>query len=163
MARGLRRRQDDDDRRRALGATRPRPDRRFLTEGFILTICGGALGLLLSVWICSRLLVRMLPARQPDFRVRARGCLGEVPLPRLGSPYLHTASPVRDYSRCEGDMYALGLSLGSRAISQGNRWRHGMLALEAALSVPVVQRRTHRSDLLNLLVTPTGFDGANVT
>lgn len=159
VARGLRRSREVAIRA-ALGATRPRLIRQFLMEGLVLAICGGVLGLLLSVWIV-RLLVRMLPARSPIFEsahVDARVMTFTFGL-SVFSALLFAIIPA-----VKGSMYALGPSLGARAIGQGNRWRHGMLALEAALSVFLLcGAGLIGQNLLNLLVTPTGFDGANVT
>jgi putative ABC transport system permease protein len=159
VARGLRRGREVAIRA-ALGATRPRLIRQFLMEGLVLAICGGVLGLLLSVWIV-RLLVRMLPARSPIFesaRVDAWVITFTLGL-SVFSALLFAIIPA-----VKGSMYALGPSLGSRAIGQGNRWRHGMLALEAALSVFLLcGAGLIGQNLLNLLVTPAGFDGSGVT
>ena len=159
VARGLRRGREVAIRA-ALGATRPRLIRQFLTEGLVLAICGGALGLLLSVWIV-RLLVRMLPARSPIFesaRVDARVITFTLGLSAFAALLFAIIPAIK------GSMYVLGPSLGSRAIGQGNRWRHGMLALEAALSVFLLcGAGLIGQNLMNLLVTPAGFDGSDVT
>jgi predicted permease len=126
----------------------------------VLAICGGALGLLLSVWLV-RVLVWMLPVRSPLFesaRVDALVMIFTFGLAVL-SALLFAIVPA-----LKGSMYALGPALGSRAIGQGNRWRHGMLALEAALSVFLMcGAGLIGQNLLKLVVTSAGFDGSHVT
>ena len=159
LARGLRRGREVAIRA-ALGATRTRLIRQFLTEGLVLAICGGALGLLLSGWIV-RLLVRMLPARSPIFEsahVDARVMAFTFGL-SVFSALLFAIIPA-----LKASMYVLGPSLNARAFGQGNRWRHAMIALEAALSVFLLcGAGLIGQNLLNLLMTPAGFDASHVT
>ncbi|HEY5036305.1 MAG TPA: ADOP family duplicated permease, partial [Chthoniobacterales bacterium] len=63
LARGTARRKEIAIRQ-ALGGTRKQIVRQLLIEGFVLALCGGAVGLLLGVWSCSLLISsagKMLP------------------------------------------------------------------------------------------------------
>ncbi|HVP49319.1 MAG TPA: ABC transporter permease, partial [Bryobacteraceae bacterium] len=145
--------------RAALGAGRPRLIRQFFLEGVVLSICGGAAGLLLAGWIL-RILVRMLPERSPVFEsahvdARVAGCM--VLLSVL-SAILFSIIPA-----VKGSMWTLSPSLGARAIGQGSRWRHAMIALEAALSVFLLcGAGLVAQNLRTLISTPMGFDPNHV-
>ena len=82
--------------RLSLGATHARLLRQLLTESFVLTAAGGALGVLLAIW-GTQLLIRFLPAgvelpRAHEIGVNLRALLiasvamtliTETPAPRL--------------------------------------------------------------------------------
>jgi len=98
--------------RSAIGATRGRLIRQLLTESVLLAAVGGALGLLLSLWL-SQLIVQLVPANLPlrittslDWRVLA--FTGVVSLatgiifglaPAFRSTGLDLASALKDESR----------------------------------------------------------------
>ncbi len=144
----------------ALGASRGRLIRQFFLEGMVLALCGGAAGLLAAGWI-AHLLVSMLPVRSPLLACahldgRAVGFTLAV---SMISAILFSIIPA-----VKGSRWTPGSSLGARASTgEGNRWRHAMIAIEAALSVflwcgagLVVQ------NLRALISQPMGFDPHHV-
>jgi putative ABC transport system permease protein len=142
--------------RAALGATRLRLIRELLTEGIVLAAFGGTIGIVTSASLV-RLLVRVLPVRSPmlesarlDLRV-----LGFTVVLCATSAIVFSVVPA-----IKGSMWTLGPALTSRtAIGQGNRWRHVMVAVEAALSVFMLcGAGLIGANLCALISTPTGFD-----
>lgn len=146
--------------RAALGATQQRLIRQFLLEGLVLSVCGGTAGLLLARWIV-RLLVRLLPERSPIFEsaqvdVRVMGFMLAL---SVLSALVFTIVPA-----VKGSMSTLGPSLGARSIGSGSRWRHGMLAVEAALSMFLLcAAGLIGRNLWNLISTPVGVDADQMT
>ena len=146
--------------RAALGASRPRLIRQFLFEGVVLAACGGAAGLLVSGWI-TRLLVALLPIRSPLLELAhsdARA-IGFTLTISLISAIVFSIVPA-----VKGSMWTLGPSLGARASGgEGNRWRHAMIALEAALSVFLLcGAALVLQNLWTLISTPMGFNPNHV-
>ena len=156
IARGLRREREVAIRA-ALGASRPRLIRQFLMEGLVLSVCGGAAGLLLAGWI-MRLLVNMLPVRSPVFESAQvdAGAMGFTLALSILSALIFSVVPA-----VKGSMSKLSPVLNVRTIGQRNRWRHGMLALEAALSVFLLcGAGLVAQNLWTLISTPAGFDAS---
>jgi putative ABC transport system permease protein len=149
LARGMRRTQEVAIRT-ALGATRFRLVRQFFSEGLILAACGGAAGLLAAGSI-SRLLVRSLPVRNPLLsaaHVDRQAAVFTVAV-SVASALLFAIVPAVKTSR-----------LNTRT---GNRWRHLMIALEAALSVFLLcGAALVAQNLHSLIGTPMGFDPKGV-
>jgi predicted permease len=142
--------------RAALGASRLRLIRQFLLEGLVLAACGGAAGLLLSGWI-ARLLVARLPVRSPLLEsahtdVRAIGFTLAI---SLISAIVFAIIPA-----VKGNRWTPGPALSARvAAGEGNRWRHAMIAIEAALSVFLLcGTGLVAQNLWTLISTPMGFD-----
>ena len=116
----------------ALGASRLRLIRQFLLEGLVLAICGGGAGLLASGWI-ARLLVALLPVRSPlleSAHSDARAIWFTMALSVFSAIGFAIIPAVK------GSRWTPGPALSARASTgEGNRWRHAMIAIEAALSV----------------------------
>ena len=146
--------------RSALGASRPRLIRQFLLEGLVLAACGGTAGLLAAGWI-ARLLVALLPVRSPlleSARLDTR-VVGFALALSVFSALLFAIVPA-----LKGSRWTPGPSLTTRLTAgEGNRWRHAMIALEAALSVFLLcGAGLVAQNLWTLIATPTGFDPNNV-
>jgi len=159
LARGMRRGREVAIRA-ALGATRGRLIRQFVTEGLVLAACGGAAGLLAAAWIV-RLLVHWLPVRSPllaNAHLDARAALFTIAVSLL-SALLFATLPAIKSSR-----WTPGASLTARASSpESNRWRHAMIAMEAALSVFLLcGAALIAGNLRSLIGSPMGFDPDNV-
>ncbi|HYL78059.1 MAG TPA: ABC transporter permease [Bryobacteraceae bacterium] len=146
--------------RAALGASRLRLIRQFLLEGLVLAACGGIAGLVAAGWI-ARLLVGLLPVRSPllasahlDARV-----VGLALAASLLSAIIFATIPA-----IKGSRWTIGPSLGARVTGgEGNRWRHAMIAFEAALSVFLLcGAGLVAQNLWTLVATPMGFDPNHV-
>ncbi len=159
LARGLRREREVAIRA-ALGATRLRLVRQFFFEGLVLACCGGAAGLLAAVWM-ARLLVRSLPVRSPllaSAHLDGRTAAFTLAV-SLVSALLFAIVPA-----VKGTRWTPGPSLGARTTAgEGNRWRHCMIAIEAALSVFLLcGAGLVAQNLHTLIATPMGFDPKGV-
>jgi putative ABC transport system permease protein len=159
LARSLRRAREIAVRS-ALGASRLRLIRQFLMEGLVLAACGGAAGLLAARWIV-RIIVALFPVRSPLLaaaRVDARAA-GFTLAISLVSAIVFAIVPA-----VKGSRWMPGPGLTSRITTgEGNRWRHVMIAIEAALSVFLLcGAGLVAQNLWNLLSTPMGFDPNHV-
>jgi len=159
LARSLRRRREVAIRV-ALGASRLRLIRQFLLEGLVLAVCGGAAGLLASRWI-ARGLLAALPVRSPLLEsahsdVRAFGFTLAI---SMISAITFAMVPA-----VKGSRWTPGPALSARgATREGNRWRHAMIALEAALSVFLLcGAGLVAQNLWTLISKPMGFDPNHV-
>jgi putative ABC transport system permease protein len=146
--------------RAALGAGRFRLIRQFLLEGLVLAMCGGVAGLLAAGWI-ARLLIAVLPTRSPllesahvDTRVTAFAFALSIV-----STLLFAILPA-----VKGSRWTPGPSLTARLTTgEGNRWRHALIALEAALSVFLLcGAGLVAQNLWTLISTPIGIDPNHV-
>jgi putative ABC transport system permease protein len=159
LARSLRRAREIAIRS-ALGASRLRLIRQFLLEGMVLAACGGLAGLLAARWIV-RVIIAVLPVRSPllaSAHVDARA-VGFTLAISLLSALVFAIIPA-----LKGSRWTPGPGLTSRITTgEGNRWRHVMIAIEAALSVFLLcGAGLVTQNLLTLLSTPMGFDPNHV-
>jgi predicted permease len=159
LARSLRRRREVAIRA-ALGASRLRLIRQFFLEALVLAVCGGLAGLMLSGWI-TRLLTAVLPVRSPileSARMDAGAIAAALALSLLAAVLSGALPAVR------GSRWTPGLALRAQvATGEGNRWRHSLIAAEAALSVFLLcAAGLIAHNLWTLISTPMGFDAENV-
>ena len=150
--------------RLALGAGRLRLLRQWLTEGVVLSIMGGALGVVIALWIKSGLMA-FIP---DDFKAN-----------------LHTANDWRLYAFILGLAIVLGLAFSlapaiqaarqafgtgfrfeSRAVTSAGKlfsFRSGLILTQVALSLPLlVSAALMLRTLQNLRAVDTGFQKENV-
>lgn len=146
--------------RAALGASRLRLIRQFLLEGLVLAGCGGAAGLLAAGWI-ARVLVGLLPVRSPVLAAAHMdaGVIGFTLGISMISAIVFAIIPA-----VKGSRWTPGPSLSVRvATGEGSRWRHAMIAIEAALSVFLLcGAGLVAQNLWTLISTPLGFDANHV-
>jgi putative ABC transport system permease protein len=131
LARSLRRAREIAVRA-ALGASRLRLIRQFLLEGLVLAFCGGVAGLLAAGWM-GRVLVSLLPVRSPLLASAHldAGAVGFTLAVAMISAIVFAIVPAVKSSR-----WSPGPSFSARMTTgEGDRWRHAMIAIEAALSV----------------------------
>lgn len=160
LARSMRRSREISIRM-ALGAPRWRLIRQFLLEGIMLAVCGGGLGMMLSIWV-MRSVIALLPARSPileSAQLDVRTVFFTLFF-SIGSGLLFTILPA-----WKGTGGRPSLQMGSRGtVGEGNRWRHVMLAVEAALSVFLLcGAGLVAQNLWTLVSAPLGFDPSQVT
>ena len=151
--------------RAALGAGRGRLARQLLVESLLLSIAGGAAGLLMAEWLARGLVaivsdvvaVPRLEMTRTDVWVLAFTTIvslatgvvfGVVPALVSSSPDLNDA--LRDAGRS---------STGTRA----PRVRRGLVVLETALALVLLAGAgVLTKTLLTMRATPTGFDATNL-
>ena len=124
--------------RMALGSTRNRLLRQFLTEGLILALVGGAMGLLVARWLISLLLSLISTRAVPidvglDLRV-----LGFTLVVSLLSVMLFGLIPALRATRT--DLTASMKSEGGAADDPGRGWglREILLVSQVAISLPLL-------------------------
>jgi putative ABC transport system permease protein len=144
--------------RRALGADSRRLARQFLTEGVLLTACGGAAGLLLAVW-GTDVLVTLTAASVPrstETRLDATvflAALGALALVALGLGGAQAMALAR--TRHAGNLRDRTSSGGAR----GARIRAALAVVQLGLALPLLAGVALLLQTLGALDrVPTGFD-----
>lgn len=159
LARSLRRAREIAVRS-ALGATRLRLIRQFLLEGLVLAGSGGAAGCLVA-GLMARVLANLLRVRIPllaSAHLDTRAVGFTVAVSVLSTIVFAIVPAVK------GSRWSPGPSLSTRvATAEGNRWRHAMMGIEAALSVFLLcSAGLVAQNLWRLVSTPMGFNPQHV-
>ena len=150
--------------RLALGAGRLRLLRQWLTEGVVLAVIGGVVGVVIALWIKSGLMA-FIPA---DYRVNLSGpfewrlyafILGTAIL--LG--FAFSLAPAIQAAR---QVFAPGLRLESRSFTSTGKLvslRSALILVQVALSLPLLFTAALLvRTLQNLRAVDTGFSKENV-
>lgn len=150
--------------RAALGASRARLIRQFLLEVAVLALTGGALGLLLSVWL-TKLLVALLPLHNPMFdaaRPDAMVLLFTIAV-SLATALLFGIVPAIQGTRPGATAALTARTAIGGGLRSGRRWRHAMIASEVALSALLLCAAALLcQNLWTLLRAYPGFDISKV-
>jgi predicted permease len=150
--------------RLALGASRLRLLRQWLTEGLVLAILGGALGVFVALWIKAALL-RFIPA---DVRVNLESTFGFrlyafILLVSLVAGLIFSLAPAMQAAR---QVFSPGLRLETRTVTTTGKLfsvRNGLILLQVALSLPLLfSAGLLLKTLQNLRSFDTGFNKDNV-
>ena len=145
--------------RLALGASRWRIVRQWLTESALLSLAGGAAGILLSTW-CQGALLSFIPASErmnlsatPDLPV-----LGFALAVSILTGLAFGVIPALQVSRTSIEQTQ---KKGNGRVSGG--FRGGLVVLQIALCLPLlVVAGLFLHSLRNTRTIPTGFDGRHV-
>jgi predicted permease len=150
--------------RLALGAGRLRLLRQWLTEGVVLAVIGGFVGIVVALWIKSAL-IAFIPA---DYRVNLSGpfdwrLYGFILGVALLLGFAFSLAPALQAAR---QVFAPGLRLESRSITAAGRLvslRSALILVQVALSLPLLFTAALLvRTLQNLRAVDTGFSKENV-
>ncbi|HEX5889759.1 MAG TPA: ABC transporter permease, partial [Pyrinomonadaceae bacterium] len=150
--------------RLALGASRLRLLRQWLTEGIVLAAIGGVVGVVIALWIKSALMA-FIP---PDFRVNLNNSFDwRLYLFIFGvALLLGVAFSLAPAIQAARQVFAPGLRLESRSFTSAGKLvslRSGLILVQVALSLPLlVTAALLLKTLLNLRAVDTGFGKENV-
>ncbi len=144
--------------RLALGASRGRLVRQWLTESALLSLAGGVAGIFVAAW-CQSALLSFVPASQrmnldasPDLYV-----LGFALFISLLTGLAFGVGPAWQVSRASIEQ----AQKGNARVARG--FRGGLVMLQIALCLPLlVVAGLFLHSLRNTRMVPTGFDGRNV-
>ena len=128
--------------REALGASRFRIVRQFLTESMILAVAGGALGLLFSLW-GVRVLQAITPKNAPEhgqFLLNTNLLWFTVAVSLLTGTLFGVAPAMQASARRVGAMIkdSFGALLAGSSGRRSHRLHSGLVVLEVALAVVLV-------------------------
>jgi putative ABC transport system permease protein len=150
--------------RLALGAGRSRLVRQWLTEGLLLSLCGGTAGILVALWIRAGLLV-FVPAQTRVNLNQPFGWrfAGFILVTSIVVGLLFSLAPAIQAARAKSTS---AFQLESRSVTAGGRLlslRSGLVLLQVALSLPLlIGAVLLLKSLQNLRAVDTGFSKSNV-
>ncbi len=150
--------------RLALGSGRLRLLRQWLTEGVVLSVIGGVVGIFIALWIKAGL-IAFIP---PDYRQNLRASFDwRLYAFILGvSILLGIAFSVVPAIQAARQVFAPGLRFESRSFTSGGKLlsvRSGLILVQVALSLPLlVSAALLLRTLQNLRALDTGFGKENV-
>jgi len=128
--------------RRGLGASRLRIVRQLLSEGLLLAVAGGTLGLFLSIWGIRFLKVIAPPytPRVDHIRLDGNVLWFTMGISLLAAVLVGLAPALHASSRCVGGTLKGGLvgSFAGAEMKPSHRFRSALVILEMALAVIVV-------------------------
>jgi predicted permease len=146
--------------RSALGAGRCRLVGQQLAEGFMLAVGGGAVGMLLSLWLVDSLIALAPPGipRLQDVRPNGTVLIFGLALMTVSALIFSLAPALRSTAAAP----AVALNEGNARTTAGRRERrsrHAIIALELALSLTLLGGAGYAlQSLHNLSRTDPGFD-----
>ena len=150
--------------RLALGAGRMRLLRQWLTEGVVLAVIGGIVGVVVALWIKAGLMA-FIP---PDFRVNLSGSFDwRLYLFIFGvALLLGIAFSLAPAIQAARQVFAPGLRLESRSFTSAGKLvslRSALILVQVALSLPLLfTAALLLRTLQNLRAVDTGFGKENV-
>jgi len=150
--------------RAALGASRFRIVRQLLTESMVLSVVGGAFGLLLSFWL-TKLLIAISPANSPRFdeiQPDARVFVFTIGL-TIVTCLVFGLAPALQASRSDQSEALKEGSRGNAGGARSNRIRSGLMVAEIAMSfMLLVGAGLLIKSFLHLRAVTPGFTPENV-
>jgi len=150
--------------RLALGSGRLRLLRQWLTEGVVLSVIGGVVGIFIALWIKAGL-IAFIP---PDYRQNLQASFDwRLYAFILGlSILLGIAFSLAPAIQAARQVFAPGLRFESRSFTAGSKLlslRSGLILVQVALSLPLlVSAALLLRTLQNLRALDTGFSKENV-
>jgi predicted permease len=150
--------------RLALGAGRARLLRQWLTEGLLLSLCGGLAGVFVATWIRAGLLF-FVPAQTRANLSQPFGWrfTGFILLTSIGVGLLFSLAPAIQAARAKSSP---SLQLESRSFTASSRLlslRSALVLVQVALSLPLlIGAVLLLRSLQNLRAVDTGFSKNNV-
>ena len=150
--------------RLALGAGRLRLLRQWLTEGVVLSVLGGVVGIFIALWIKAGLIAFIPPDYRQNLNASFDWRLYAFIL--AVSVLLGIAFSLAPAIQAARQVFAPGLRFESRSFTAGGRLlslRSGLILVQVALSLPLlVSAALLLRTLQNLRAFDTGFGKDNV-